>query len=319
MGQPPRGRRALVTGAGGFLGSHLARSLVADGWRVTALLRSAHRSPRLDDVQARIEFVIADIRDRAALAEAVRVARPDVVYHLAADTAVRRFDGEWEVVDRAIATNFDGTLNLLHAAQVHDGGIDCLIRTGGLEEYGRGAVPAAEAQREQPTSPYSASQTAATHWCQMLQPYLPFTVATLRPAVIYGPDQGTDFLIPALIAALLEGRRFAIRGGDQRRDYVYVDDVVTALRTGHERAARLRGAVVNVASGRERRVRDVARLVARLMDREDLLDEAPEARTAGLDTVLGDGDLAAEVLDWRPRIDMTEGLRRTIDWHAGRR
>src|SRR5439155_5299425 len=130
----------------------------------------------------------------------------------------------------------------------------------GLEEYGSGPAPFVESQREAPRSAYSASQVAGTHLVQALQPSLPFAAVTLRPTLIYGPGQSTDFLIPALIEALLGGRPFALSEGRQRRDLLHIDDLVTAMLAASS-GEGMAGEVINVASGTARQIRTVARAV----------------------------------------------------------
>ncbi|CAN5187888.1 SDR family NAD(P)-dependent oxidoreductase [soil metagenome] len=309
-------RRALITGASGFIGSHLARSLIRTGWSVVAVGRSNAAAGRLGDIRDQIEFAEADLCDRQGLERAIENASPDVIFHLAADTSVRRFDGNWDAVDRALDTNFKGTLNLVRAAQA-SGSVKSLIRTGGLEEYGRGVVPSDEEQREEPTSPYSASQTAATHWCQMLQPYLDFSVVTLRPALTYGPGQDNSFLIPALIQALLRGQRFTINSM-HRRDYVYIDDLIAAMLLVAARADPLGGRVINISSAKACSVPDVGQTIARLMQKEHLLDVRDAPSPGALETVQGRNDLALKLLNWEPKVGLEEGLQRTIASYSRR-
>lgn len=225
--------------------------------------------------------------------------------------------GDWSGVDRSIVDNFLGTLNVLRAAGESGVDIRAVIRTGGLEEYGNGETPYLETQREQPRSPYSASQVAATHWCQMLQPELPFAVTTLRPALIYGPGQSVDFLIPALITGLLRGERFPLTDGAQRRDLLFVDDFVDAmvLATG----TPLRGAVINVSTNREQLIREVAIRIATMLGAESQLDVgALPTRPGELRHLVGANDEARRLLGWQPTTDLDDGLRRTIDWYRAR-
>lgn len=310
---------ALVTGAAGFLGSHLVRSLVADGWAVHALVRPGGKMSRIAGLAGQAGILNADITDYPALLDIVRTVQPDTIYHLAGDTSVRRFEGEWETVDRAIAVNLSGTLNVVRAAAESGAPVRGLVRTGGLEEYGTGPAPAGEAQREQPSSPYSASQTSATHWCQMLQPQVGFAIVNLRPALVYGPEQGEDFLMPSLIRSLLSNERFAISDGMQVRDYIFIDDAVRAFRLAADRAASLRGAVINIASGNQYRVADVARTIARRLDKEHLLDIGGVPPRAGdLPNVSGVNVLAGRLLGWHPEVALDEGLARTIAWSESR-
>jgi UDP-glucose 4-epimerase len=247
----------------------------------------------------------------------LRAAAPDAVFHLAADTSTRRFVGNWDDIDRAVDINFAGTLNVIRA--VEDAGTaSCIIRTGGLEEYGAGPVPSVEEQREAPTSPYSASQAAATAWCRMLQPNLRASVVTLRPALTYGPGQSKPFMIPTLIRALLHGERFHVRTGDHRRDYIFIDDVIDAMIRAAERADRLRSEVINISTGEAPTIAAVAMRIAKLLDREDLLtidSGAPATRTPKV--ILGNPTRAHRLLDWTPRVSLSDGLVRTIASLAG--
>lgn len=307
--------RFLITGGGGFLGSHLARALASDGAHVSLLVRPGADLRRLEDVRDAFHTIEGDVTDYASLLHACRQAMPTTIFHLAANTAVRRFDGDWRQVDASLAVNFHGTLNLLRAAAESGAPLASFVRTGGLEEYGDGTTPSDEAQREQPGSPYSASQVAATHWCRMLQSHLRFAVTTLRPALLYGPAQDTSFLIPALITALLRGERFATSEGTQVRDLVYVADAVRALRLAAQPPA-LRGAVINVASGNGYRVRDVVELIARQLGRPDLLDiGAVTARGSEGRDVWGRNDSARALLGWNADTDLETGLARTIAWY----
>ena len=124
----------------------------------------------------------------------------------------------WDGIARALRVNLDGTLAVLRAVQEASHDVAAVVRAGGLEEYGAGPTPYREGQREAPISPYSASQVAATHFCQMLQPDTAAAIITLRPALVYGPGQGGDFFIPSLIRSCLANVPFDMTSGVQGRD-----------------------------------------------------------------------------------------------------
>ena len=309
------GGSVLVTGATGFLGSHLTRRLLAQGRQVHVLARPDSDFRRLRDCRSRLTVWSGDMADAASLRAACRGARPETIFHLAGDTSLRAFSGDWASLERAATTGLGGLMNLLQAAREEAPELRSLVRTGGLEEYGAGPSPFVESQREAPCSPYSFAQTAGTHLSQMMQPHLPFAVVTLRPTLIYGPDQSADFLIPALIRALLHGRRFTLTEGRQRRDLLHVDDFVAAA-LGAADHDSLRGAVLNIASGEGHAIRDIATRIAGMVEATALLDigGAPERATEIFDLV-GDAALARAKLGWTPRVTLDEGLARTIAWH----
>lgn len=311
--------RVLVTGATGFLGSHLVHRLLAGGAEVHVLARATSSFERLHDVGSRLVRWTGDVTDRESLQRCLGSAQPAIVFHLAGHTAGRRFEGDWSQVERAIADNFLGTIALLRAAETSGAPIRSVIRTGGLEEYGAGPTPYAETQREQPRSPYSASQVSATHWCKMLQPQLPFAVVTLRPALTYGPAQSVDFLIPALITALLRGERFPMTDGTQRRDLLYVDDFVdAALRAAAH--PDLRGTILNVATAEEHSMGDVAATIAQQLGAEHLVQRgALPARAGELMHLVARTDEALRTLGWRPATPLALGLARTIAWYRDRK
>lgn len=313
--RPLAGRRALVTGASGFIGSHLVARLLREGVQVHVLQRGDAAPQRLLPVLARLHVWRADVTDRAAVHAAFEGAAPDLVVHLAADTTVRRTQEGWDGVERSIRVNLEGTLTMVRETIEARHAVSAFVRAGGLEEYGTGATPYVETQREQPISPYSASQVAATHYCEMLQRETPTPLVTLRPALVYGPAQSTDFLIPSLITSCLRGADFDMTAGTQYRDLLYIDDLIEAFVRALTRET-VTGGVINVGHGIEHAVRDVAQEIVRLCGTESRLRlGARPARPGDLAHLVTSTRRASELLDWRPAVPLTEGLTRTIAWY----
>ena len=306
---------ALVTGASGFLGAHLVSALRANGHNVTALVRTGSDQRRLRRLANGISPIACDLSDLAGLSRVIATTKPQTIYHLAGDTTVRAYDGNWEIVERAIRANVMGALNVVQAAMQSGAPVRRIIRTGGLEEYGDGPSPSHEGQRESPTSPYSASQVSVTHWFQMIQHQTEIMLTTLRPALIYGPEQNTAFLIPSLIRALLSGTRFAMTSGQQKRDLLYVDDAIRAFMIAGEHEG-IGGEVINISTGFGRPMVDVATRLAELLSAQHLLDVGTKpARPMDLDEVSGQNDHAEKILGWTPETSLSDGLRKTIEWH----
>ena len=306
----------LVTGASGFLGSHLTRRLVAEGAKVHAFIRPDSDRERVSDIIATVRVWPGDLRDQASVDRSVEGARPRVVYHAAGFTRGR----EWqdaaapELLEHSFDVNVTGTMRLLVAARRHAPDAR-IIRIGGLEEYGCGDLPYREPQREAPTSAYSASQVAATHLAEMFHRRLGMATVTLRPELIYGPRQSTTFFIPALIHACLANEPFEITAADHTRDFVYVDDVVeagirTALTSGVE------GEIINVGSGQEHRVNHIARLVATLTGSHAGIRIADRGRRpTDLPRLVCDPSRARDLLGWHAGTPTEVGLDRTIAWY----
>lgn len=303
----------LITGASGFIGSHLARSLVASGLEVHVLRRQDSSWRRLAEIRTRIRAWTADLRDAASIENVCAAVGPRYVFHLAGTTDVRFVDRTLAGVRESVDVNVLGSLNLVLALS-RRASVVRLVRVGGLEEYGRGPAPYVETQRECPISPYSASQVAVTHYLQMLQPVLPFEAVTLRLALTYGPAQSERFLVPALIRHCLEGRDFELTSGEQRRDFIYIDDAIDAMR----RAAVTDGVgaeVLNIGSGQGYRIADVARRIVALCGSTTRLRIGAEAaRTTEIQNLVCDSRRAQQLLGWQPATDLESGLTRTIAW-----
>lgn len=307
-----RSKVVLVTGASGFIGSHLTRRLLEEGAEVHVLLRKDTNLFRIQDIVNKLKVWYGDLSDYSAICPCIRNSRPQIVFHLAALRNVKR---EPELIEAMIDINIKGTLNLLRAAIKEKMTLECFVNTGSSEEYGNGPVPFDEDQREMPVSPYSASKVAATYFCQMIHKSMGLPIITLRPFLIYGPNQDTDMFIPSLIRHCIEARDFPMTDGNQTRDFNYIDDVVEAylLAAGRPEAA---GEVINIGNGIEYRVRDVAEKIVDIMGNPiKLLIGALSKRPGEAVHFFCNNEKARKLLEWTPKISLNDGLERTISWY----
>ncbi len=290
-----QGRRVLVTGAGGFIGSRLCERLVEQGAAVRALVRYTSdgeagwldRSPVRKDVEVRR----GDLADRDSVFDAVRGT--DLVFHLGALIAIPY---SYLAPESYVRTNILGTLNVLQA--VRDLEVGRLVHTSTSEVYGSAqTVPMTEAHPLVGQSPYSASKIAADKLAESYHRSFATPVVTLRPFNTYGPRQSARAVIPTVTTQLLAAR--PVRLGDTRptRDFVYVDDTADAfLRAGT--VAGIEGLTIHTGTGIETRVGDLPALIA---------------KAAGMDfSVEEDASLARERLGWAPRVSIEDGLSRVV-------
>jgi UDP-glucose 4-epimerase len=309
-------QRILVTGATGFIGPHLVHRLVVEGHQVHILHRPQSDLSRLSDYGPALHFWQCDLLDAHRLQEVLESVCPQAIFHLAADTtlSLRHFDPALAGMAMSIESNIRSSINLfVCAANARLSQLTLLVRMGGVEEYGRGPLPCIESQREQPASPYSASQVAITHYLQMLSPRLHFRTVTVRPAAIYGPSRSTHLLIPSLIEHCLQGRDFRLGSRTHGRDFVYIDDFIGALVLLLTQPVPT-GEIINIASGREHLIGDLASLVISLTGANiKLMDGAP-SRAEQVLHMCASGAKAKKLLGWEPSTDLAEGLRRTITW-----
>src|SRR5579884_1910956 len=229
MADPVSGKRVLVTGAGGFIGSHVTRALLARGAEVYAMSSSVSSllPVRLADIAGDIRIVEANVADRSAMDAVARTVKPELIAHLAAFTHVGK---SFRRVDENITTNIHGTVNLLLAL---GGDYERFVYTGTSEIYGDVPTPFREDARVNPVSPYSVSKYAGERFCRLFQSGRGWPIVMLRPFNAYGPAQTPDRVIPEIITRALRRQDLLMTEGRQTREFNYVTD----LADGFVRAA----------------------------------------------------------------------------------
>jgi UDP-glucose 4-epimerase len=305
--------RALVTGGAGFIGSNLVDALLARGDEVTVVddLSTGRRENLEGALAAGAELVELDIREAATLAEATARARPEVIFHLAAQIDVRK-----SVADPAFdaSINVGGTANVLEAAREAGARRVVFTSTGGAI-YGEGEgqkLPLEESTPVAPFSPYGQSKAAAEGYLALYERLYGLSGVSLRLGNVYGPRQ--DPLGEAGVIAIFCGRERPTVFGDgkQTRDYIYVGDVVAAELAAAESEA---SGPINIGTGHETDVLGLVDRLALLDGRGDdeFLPEFAPPRTGEVQRVSIDPALAERELGWRAQTSLEDGLRLTLD------
>lgn len=300
------GRRVLVTGAAGFLGSHLVPRLVAAGADVCALDQPGARGWRLIEGAGPVQALRADVRALAEPAHDATLTGVSVVFHLAAVGVV----GEAGDVRELVSGNVDGTLAVLLAAQRFGARV---IYCGSCFEYGSGARWSEDAL-PRPTTEYGAAKAAGWLLAHAFARRTGLEVVSLRPFTMYGPMEPPPRLIPSVVRRALAGRDIDLTPGDQARDFVYVGDVVDAFLAAATTRAAV-GGTFNVCSGSASTVRDVVRMVLACTGSPSAARFGALAyRRTELPMLSGDPTRAEQVLGWRAQVSLEDGLTRTIAW-----
>ncbi|MDV2502409.1 MAG: GDP-mannose 4,6-dehydratase [bacterium] len=311
-------KRVLVTGADGFMGSHLTERLLDLEARVTVLVRGTSNSGTTQYKLKNISHVVDRLEDIIAVdigaGDSIKLIKdndPQTIFHLAAIAYVPySFDRPREVH----RSNVVGTLNVLDAAR-EIRGLERLVVTSSSEVYGTAEAEAEaidEAHPMNPTSPYSASKVAADRYAYSYWRTYGLPIAIIRPFNYYGPRHIYD-VIPKFIGMVLRGEPPTIYGtGEQSRDMTYVDDIVEAFLAmgSHERAV---GEVVNFGTGRDVTIKEVAH---KIIDISGVALEPVylKERTAEVQRLCCDYSKARELFGWEPKVSIDEGLQRNIAW-----
>jgi UDP-glucose 4-epimerase len=300
--------RALVTGGAGFLGATLANYLVRDGHEVRVLddLSAGDRG-RLDE---RVLFTRGDVGDRPKLWTLLQDV--DCVYHLAARVQVSEsilYPREYNEV------NVGGTVSVMEA--MRDAGVRRVVFTSSGAVYGEQAEqPVGEDRTPNPQSPYAVSKLAAEYYVRTIGALWGIETVILRIFNAYGPGQNLPVshppAVPRFLSQALGGGSLVIfGGGGQTRDFVYVDDVVRAL-VAAASASDVDRRVINIGTGRETSINGLADLVAQATGNQVEVLRSP-AESGGVSRLCADVAVARQLLGYKPRVDLVEGLRLTLD------
>ena len=308
------GQKVLVTGAGGFIGSHLTEALVKLGADVRAMVHynSAGRrgwldtSPLRDDMQ----IVAGDITDAGSVREAMRDR--DCVFHLAALIAIPY---SYVAPNSYVQTNIVGTVNVLEAARQLD--TRRIIHTSTSEVYGTAlTVPISESHPLQGQSPYSASKIGADKLVESYFNSFALPVTTVRPFNTFGPRQSSRAVLPTIITQCLTGDVVRLGSLTPTRDLNYVGNTAEGFVMAASSDQAI-GRTINLGSGREISVGDLANLIAELVDKPITIEcesQRQRPEKSEVQRLLADNTLAGELLGWKPTVDLRDGLIKTIEW-----
>jgi dTDP-glucose 4,6-dehydratase len=316
-----KNKMVLVTGADGFIGSHLTEALVRKGYKVRAFVcyNSFNSWGWLDncvpDVKGQFEVFSGDIRDPHGVKTAMRGC--DFVLHLAALIAI---PFSYHSPDTYVDTNIKGTLNVLQAAQ--DLGVARIIHTSTSEVYGTARfVPITEEHPLQGQSPYSASKIGADQLAYSFYSSFELPVVTVRPFNTYGPRQSARAVIPTVIAQLASGTtKIKLGAVSPTRDFSFIQDTVSGFIAALESSGVL-GEVVNLGSNFEISIGDTAQLIADIMGTElEITSDVERLRpiNSEVERLWADNSKAKELFGWSPSYSGLDGFKRglieTISW-----
>ncbi|HSB04897.1 MAG TPA: SDR family NAD(P)-dependent oxidoreductase [Thermodesulfobacteriota bacterium] len=310
--------KVLVTGAGGFIGSHLTEELVRQGEEVRAFVRYNSRDERglLEDlpkeVQNQFEVVAGDLKDPDGVRKVVKgCAR---VYHLGALIAI-----PYSYIHpfNFIQTNVAGTAHLLNAC-LEEGSIQRIIHTSTSEVYGTAQyVPIDEKHPLQAQSPYSASKIAGDKLAESYYLSFGLPVTTLRPFNTFGPRQSLRAIIPTIISQILGNKRVRLGNTRPRRDFLFVKDTVQGFIT-LGKCDEAVGKVVNIGTGKDISIGELVEKILVMMGEEkrvEVEDQRIRPERSEVMRLLSDTGLAQSLFGWIPKYSLEDGLKETIEWY----
>lgn len=316
-----KGKKVLVTGSCGFIGSHLVERLLEKGCRVRAFVmyNSFNRWGWLDslpkDMLDRIEVIAGDVRDPSGVRDSLKDV--DIVFHLAALIGI---PFSYNTPDSYIDTNIKGTQNILQASR--DRGVRRIIVTSTSEVYGTALyVPIDERHPRQAQSPYAATKIAADSLAESFMRGFDLPVTIVRPFNTYGPRQSARAVIPTIIIQLLAGKRQIKLGAlNPTRDLIYVKDTVEGFVRIAE-SDRTIGEEINIATSKDISIGDLARRIIRMINPDARIVTDPKRlrpKKSEVYRLLGSNKKMKRLTGWSPSYTLEEGLAGTVRWFEDR-
>jgi NAD dependent epimerase/dehydratase len=307
-------KRVLVTGAGGFIGSHLTERLVEEGANVRAMVHYnalgrwgwLDRSPHIKQ----IEVLSGDLTDRDSVRSAIKDR--EVIFHLGALIAIPY---SYQAPLSYIQTNTIGTLNILQSGR--DEGVGRIVHTSTSEVYGTAQyVPIDEKHPLKGQSPYAASKIGADKMAEAFHLSFNVPVTTVRPFNTFGPRQSMRAIIPTIIVQCLTGDTLKLGNLHPTRDLNFVSNTVDGFLLAASQPSAI-GQTVNLGSGREISMGDLAALIAQMVGKPikvESEDQRLRPQGSEVERLLADHTLATSLLAWQPRVSLEDGLSQTIAW-----
>lgn len=304
---------AVVTGGAGFIGSHIAGALASSGARVRVLddLSTGHRE-NLDEIGGDIDFVQGSVADEQLLSKALD--NVELIFHEAAIPSVPR---SVEAPRNTHIASVDGTFSLLLAAK--EAGVRRVVYAASSSAYGdQPTLPKVEHMAPDPLSPYAVAKLVGEYYCRVFTRVYGLETVSLRYFNVFGPrqDPGSQYsgVVSRFISALLSDERPVIFGdGEQSRDFTYIENVVAANLSAAS-APKAAGNVINVANGERITLNELLNELKQLTGRTDVTAEYRDSRVGDVRHSLADITLARELLGYESKVNLREGLKRTLDW-----
>lgn len=301
------GKRALVTGASGFIGSHLVERLVQDQVIVAAVARTKGKLQLLN-LQDSYFFFPCDLLQAREIEEVVKRFAPQIIFHFAASSDAGESASQ---ALRCVNNNVVATLNLLEAFHLCGG--ELFVYGDSIKVYGDSCVPYREAMPMRPISSYGISKAAGWELCNLYRRVHGVPTVSVRPTMMHGPRQSYN-LVNFVVDCVVQKRpELVLQGGAQTRDLLFIEDAIEALLLVSEAGTKLSGRVINIGGGEERSVADLTRMMLDIMGSNQRIVLSPESmRPTDMRRSFCDNAEAAEILGWYPKFPLAKALEVTI-------
>lgn len=300
----------LITGGAGFIGSNLIKKLVELNYDVNLILKESTDLWRIKDILKKVKIHYADLSEKNELTKIVKKINPLFIIHLATYSNYRSQSD----VKQMIEVNIKGTLNLLMASK--DINYKIFVNTGSSSEYGIKDSPMKENDSLEPVSFYGATKAFSTFLCQIFAKEYRKPIVTLRPFSVYGPLEEEKRFIPTVIKAIINGKPIKLTPGKQRRDFIYIDDIVDIYMRTMSYGKKLSGQILNIGTGIEHTNDEAVQTLFNITGKKVKVEKGAFPKRLW-DTFhwVADTSKIRKYLNWKPKFNLKDGLKKTYFWY----
>ena len=306
------GKTIFLTGATGFIGSHLLKRLIKEGCNVHISIRKNSSLWRIEDFKDKFVYHTIDLTDFEAVKSAIQQIKPDVIFHLAAYGV----DYRQQDIHQTIDVNINASVNLFEAFLANNG--NRFIHTGSCFEYGQKNMPISEDDLLDPTSVYGASKASSVHLLSgMAKGMQSGELVILRPFGVFGEYEGLHRFVPQVIDKLKSEYAVQMTLGEQIRDYIYIDDLIDAYILASIVPLENKVEIINIGSGKGIAIKHLALTILKQLGvSNDLLQfGAMPYRPDEMMYLVANVGKAKSVLGWEPKVSIKKGIEYTINWY----
>jgi nucleoside-diphosphate-sugar epimerase len=302
-------KRIFMTGGAGFIGANIIHKLLQLNYEINICVRPSTNLWRLKNIISNLNIHEIDILDKQNLTKKITQINPSAIIHLATYSQYRN----QEEFEQMVETNINGTLNLLTASK--DICYDIFINTGSSSEYGIKDKPMKETDLLEPVSFYAATKSSATLLCQVFSREYKKPITTLRPFSVYGPLEEENRFIPTIINAVIKNKPIKLTSGNQRRDFIHIQDIVDIYVKTLSCGKKLSGQILNMGTGIEYTNDEVVKTLFKISGKKVKIEKGLYPKRIW-DTPhwIADTLKTKRLLNWKPKFTLEEGLRYTYNW-----
>ncbi|HEY4526917.1 MAG TPA: NAD(P)-dependent oxidoreductase [Candidatus Paceibacterota bacterium] len=304
------GKAVLVTGADGFIGSHLVAALIESGAEVSVTVHREDKATRVKPFLNAVEVFEGDLSEEGVARSIIQTSKPKIIFNAASSTNTAP---DFSALDDVLKNTYGIAHAMLQAAT--ESSVERFVQFGSIAEYGLAQAPFTEDMHEMPQTPYALGKVMATLSTFAIGRMTDMEVVVVRPAAVYGPGQGFTMLVPNLIKACLEKKDFDMNKGEQLRDFIFIDDLVEGiLAVGSSENST--GEIFNLGSGNPTLVKEVATMVNAALGNPITINFGAQPYREG-DSMefYMDSTKAKHILGWTASTDIKTAIEKTIQWY----